>query len=157
LQLGATVLKKKDFQWDANFNIAFNKNKILSLGSNTQFTANSGWFSTANSDDYLLKVGESVGTMYGLVVDGFYGVNDFTTTPYVNASYPNLTTQYTLKAGMPDPISVLADLVAPGQIKYKDINGDGKITLDGDRAVIGNALPKFTGGFNQTFSYKILI
>ncbi|GAB2819664.1 TonB-dependent receptor [Ferruginibacter profundus] len=154
LQLGATVLKKKDFQWDANFNIAFNKNKILSLGSNTQFTANSGWFSTANSDDYLLKVGESVGTMYGLVVDGFYGVNDFTTTPYANAAYPNLTTQYTLKAGMPDPISVLADLVAPGQIKYKDINGDGKITLDGDRAVIGNALPKFTGGFNQTFSYK---
>lgn len=154
LQLAATVLKKKDFQWDANFNIAFNKNKILSLGSNTQFTANSGWFSTANSDDYLLKVGESVGTMYGLVVDGYYGVDDFTTTPYANASYPALTTQYKLKTGLADPISVLADLVAPGQIKYKDINGDGKITLDGDRAVIGNALPKFTGGFNQTFTYK---
>lgn len=154
LQLGATVLKKKDFQWDANANISFNKNKILSLGSNTQFTANSGWFSTANSDDYLLRVGQSVGTMYGLVVDGYYTVDDFNTTPYSNASYPTLTTQYTLKTGMADPISVLADLVAPGQIKYKDINGDGKITLDGDRAVIGNALPKFTGGFNQTFAYK---
>ncbi|MFN8252868.1 MAG: TonB-dependent receptor [Ferruginibacter sp.] len=154
LQLGATVLKKKDFRWDANFNISFNKNKILSLGSNTQFTANSGWFSTANSDDYLLRVGESVGTMYGLVVDGFYTVNDFDVTPYSNATYPTLTYQYKLKSGLADPISVLADLVAPGQIKYKDINGDGKITLDGDRAVIGNALPKFTGGFNQTFSYK---
>ncbi|MGF2414495.1 MAG: SusC/RagA family TonB-linked outer membrane protein, partial [Ferruginibacter sp.] len=154
LQLGATVIKKSDFQWDANFNIAFNRNKILSLGSNTQFTANSGWFSTANSDDYLLQVGRSVGTMYGLVVDGFYSVDDFATTPYVNAAYPLLTTQYTLKTGLANPISVLADLVAPGQIKYKDINGDGKITLDGDRAVIGNALPKFTGGFNQTFSYK---
>ncbi len=154
LQLGATVLKKKDFRWDANFNISFNRNKILSLGSNTQFTANSGWFSTANSDDYLLKVGESVGTMYGLVVDGFYTVNDFDALPYSNATYPTLTTQYKLKSGLADPISVLADLVAPGQIKYKDINGDGKITLDGDRAVIGNALPKFTGGFNQTFTYK---
>ncbi len=154
LQLGATVVKSKDFRWDANFNISFNKNKILSLGSNTQFTANSGWFSTANSDDYLLKVGESVGTMYGLVVDGYYTVDDFTTTPYSNAAYPNLTYQYKLKSGLPNPISVLADLVAPGQIKYKDINGDGQITLDGDRAVIGNALPKFTGGFNQTFAYK---
>ena len=154
LQLGATVLKKNDFRWDANFNISFNRNKILNLGTNTQFTANSGWFSTANSDDYLLKVGESVGTMYGLVVDGYYTVDDFTTTPYSNASYPTLTHQYKLKTGLADPISVLADLVAPGQIKYKDINGDGKITLDGDRAVIGNALPKFTGGFNQTFTYK---
>jgi len=154
LQLGATVLRKKDFQWDANFNIAFNKNEILSLGSNTQFTANSGWFSTANSDDYLLRVGEKVGTMYGLQVDGFYTVDDFTTSAYTNASYPTLTTQYKLKAGLADPASVLADLVAPGQIKYRDINGDGKITLDGDRTVIGNALPKFTGGFNQNFSYK---
>ncbi|MEI9945757.1 MAG: TonB-dependent receptor [Chitinophagaceae bacterium] len=154
IQLGATILSKKDFEWTTNFNISFNSNKILSLGSNTQFTASSGWFNAGNADDYLLQVGKPVGTMYGLVVDGFYSVDDFTTTAYTNATYPLLTTQYTLKAGMPDPISVLADLVAPGQIKYKDINKDGKITLDGDRAPIGNALPKFTGGFNQTFSYK---
>jgi TonB-linked SusC/RagA family outer membrane protein len=154
IQLGGTVLRKKDFDWNANFNISFNKNKILSLGSNTQFTANSGWFSTANADDYLLQVGQPVGVMYGLVVDGFYTVDDFTTSPYVNATYPLLTTQYTLKAGLANPISVLADLVAPGQIKYRDVNNDGKITLDGDRAPIGNALPKFTGGFNQTFTYK---
>jgi TonB-linked SusC/RagA family outer membrane protein len=154
LQLGGKVFEKKGFVWNANANISFNSNKILSLGTNTQFTANSGWFSNANSDDYIIKVGEKVGTMYGLVVDGFYTVDDFTTTPYVNAAYPNLTTQYTLKPGMANPASVLADLVAPGQIKYRDVNGDGVITLDGDRAPIGNALPKFTGGFNQTFSYK---
>jgi len=154
IQLGATVMRKRDFDWNANFNISFNKNKILSLGSNTQFTANSGWFSNANADDYLLQVGQPVGTMYGLVVDGFYIVDDFTTTPYSNASYPTLTHQYTLNSKLANPISVLADLVAPGQIKYRDINGDGKITLDGDRAVIGNALPRFTGGFNQTFTYK---
>lgn len=153
-QFGGSLIHKKSFDWSANFNIAFNRNKILSLGSNTFFTANSGWFSTANSDDYLLKVGESVGTMYGLVVEGFYGVDDFTTTPYINASYPGMTYQYTLNSNLANPISVLADLVAPGQIKYKDVNGDGKITLDGDRAPIGNALPKFTGGFNQTFTYK---
>ena len=154
IQLGAVIINKKDFNWNTNFNISFNKNKILNLGSNTFFTANSGWFSTANADDYLLKVGSPVGTMYGLIVDGFYTTNDFTTTAYTNASYPTLTTQYTLKTGLANPASVLADLVAPGQIKYRDVNGDGVITLDGDRAPIGNALPKFTGGFNQTVTYK---
>ena len=153
-QLGATIINKKNFNWSSNFNISFNKNEILSLGTNTQFTANSGWFSNNNSDDYILKVGQPIGTMYGLVVDGYYTADDFITTPYANPAYPLLTTQYTLKPGLANPASVLADLVAPGQIKYKDVNGDGKITLDGDRAVIGHALPKFTGGFNQNFSYK---
>ena len=153
-QITGTVIKKKDFTWSSNFNIAFNQNKILNLGANQSFTANSGWFSTANADDYLLKVGGKVGTMYGLVVDGFYTVDDFITTPYSNPLYPTLTTQYKLKPGLADPSSVLADLVAPGQIKYRDINGDGKITLDGDRKEMGNALPKFTGGFNQNFAYK---
>lgn len=153
-QLSATPIRKKDFDWTLGFNISFNRNKILSLGSNQLFTANSGWFSTANSDDYLLKVGGSVGTMYGLIVDGFYTVDDFVTTPYTNASYPLLTHQYTLDPKLANPASVLADLAAPGQIKYRDVNGDGKITLDGDRAPIGNALPKFTGGFNQTITYK---
>lgn len=153
-QLSGTIMKKKDFAWNSNFNIAFNKNKILNLGTNQFFTANSGWFSNANADDYLIKVGGKVGTMYGLVVDGFYTVDDFITTPYSNPLYPTLTTQYKLKPGLADPAAVLADLVAPGQIKYRDVNGDGKITLDGDRTEIGNALPKFTGGFNQNFSYK---
>ena len=55
---------------------------------------------------------------------------------------------------MANPTAVLNDNVAPGMIKFRDLNGDGKITLDSDRTVIGHALPKFTGGFNQTFSYK---
>lgn len=154
LQVSGTILSKKNFTWTANANISFNKNKITSLGTNQQFTANSGWFNSGNPDDYLLKVGGQVGTMYGLIVDGFYTVNDFTTSAYSNALYPTLTTQYKLKAGLADPAAVLADLVAPGQIKYRDVNGDGKITLDGDRTVIGNALPKYTGGFNQNFAYK---
>ncbi|WP_121357638.1 SusC/RagA family TonB-linked outer membrane protein [Flavisolibacter nicotianae] len=155
LQLSGDVLRKKDFTWNANFNIAFNKNRIISLGSNQQFTANSGWFSSTNNpDDYILRVGDEVGTMYGLKVAGFYTVNDFTASRVSNAQFPNLTWQYTLDPKLADPSKVLADRVAPGQIKFEDVNGDGKITLDADRTVIGHALPKFTGGFNQQFSYK---
>jgi TonB-linked SusC/RagA family outer membrane protein len=160
IQLGATVMKTQDFSWNANFNISFNKNKIVSLGSQNQFTANSGWFSsTANPDDYMLRVGEEVGTIYGLKTDGFYTVNDFTVTPYVNTAnnlrYPTLLSQYTLKAGVANAAAVLSTgLASPGQIKFVDVNGDGKISLDLDRTIIGHALPKYTGGFNQTFSYK---
>ncbi len=42
----------------------------------------------------------------------------------------------------------------PGSIKYADINGDGSITQDGDRVVIGNAQPKFLAGLTNNFYYK---
>lgn len=155
LQLSAVIMNKKNFSWNTNFNISFNKNKILSLGKQTQFTANSGWFSTTNNpDDYLLKVGDEIGTMYGLVNEGYYTTDDFTTNRIYNASYPGLTWQYVLKTGLPNPGGLLQDLVAPGQMKFKDVNGDGKLSLDGDRTIIGHALPKFTGGLNQSFGYK---
>jgi TonB-linked SusC/RagA family outer membrane protein len=41
----------------------------------------------------------------------------------------------------------------PGQIKVKDINNDNRITAD-DRVIIGSAIPKWTGGITNNFSYK---
>jgi len=41
----------------------------------------------------------------------------------------------------------------PGDIKYADVNGDGKIS-DSDRTVIGNPFPKFTLGWNVSVEYK---
>src|SRR5436853_926933 len=121
LQWGGAVVQGKNFTWNANFNIAFNSNKIISLRKQDKFTANSGWFSTTNNpDDYLVKVGDELGAMYGLQVDGFYGVNDFDVTAYVNAAnnlkYPNMLFQYKLKAGLANPSAVLNDNVAPGMI-----------------------------------------
>lgn len=40
-----------------------------------------------------------------------------------------------------------------GDAKFRDINGDGKIT-DQDLTFIGNPWPKLFGGFTNTFSYK---
>ncbi len=41
-----------------------------------------------------------------------------------------------------------------GDIRYKDLDGDGKITAAGDRQIIGNQFPNWTGGFNFSVSYK---
>ena len=155
VQVSAVVVNTRDFNYSTSFNISFNKNKISSLGSNQRILRNSGWFSsTGAQSDYILQVGEEVGTMYGFVNDGFYKVSDFTATPYSNALYPQYNTQYTLAPKVVDATGVLVDVLQPGSPKFRDINGDGKITTDSDRVVIGHAQPKFFGGFNQTFTYK---
>ena len=51
-----------------------------------------------------------------------------------------------------DPIAVNNSLV-PGDLKYKDQNGDGVID-DADRIILGSFLPKFTYGGNIAMNYK---
>ncbi|WP_345953476.1 TonB-dependent receptor [Mucilaginibacter sp. PAMB04168] len=142
-QVNATAVRSKNFNWTSNFNISFNRNKVLSLGTVTQQTRSSGWQGSDGADDYIVQVGKPVGQMYGFVTDGYYQISDFN---YANGVY-------TLKNGVPSNISVFG-APQPGTVKLKDIDGDGQVTLDRDRTIIGNANPKFTGGWNNQFSYK---
>ncbi|HUR66196.1 MAG TPA: TonB-dependent receptor [Chitinophagaceae bacterium] len=144
VQINATPIQKKDFTWNSNFNIAFNKNRVESLGGLQSQTKNSGWQGTDGVDDYLVKVGEPVGLMYGFVTDGFYKVEDF--------NYNAATATYTIKPGI--AVNGIYGSAQPGSLKWKDLNNDGAITADGDRQVIGNANPDFTGGWTNQFSYK---
>ncbi|HAO46413.1 MAG TPA: TonB-dependent receptor, partial [Chitinophagaceae bacterium] len=144
IQLSAIPFQRKAFTWSTNFNIAFNKNKVKSLGGLQEQTRNSGWQGSDGVDDYIVRVGEPVGLMYGFVTDGFYTVNDF--------DYNAATKTYTIKAGI--PFNGVYGTPQPGMLKWRDLNGDGTITADGDRQVIGNANPKFTGGWTNQVTYK---
>ena len=93
IQLNGDIVRQKDFTWNSSFNISFNKNRVESLGGLTQQTRNAGWQGTDGADDYLVKVGEPVGLMYGFVTDGWYKIEDF--------DYNATTRVYTLKAGIP--------------------------------------------------------
>jgi len=146
LQLNSSIVEKKDFTWNASFNISFNQNKILSLGRQNSYLQSSGWAGGANPADYIVKVGAPVGSMYGLVNDGFYTVDDF--------NYDPNTQTYTLKPGVANDISVTGLTPQPGIIKYKDLNGDSVVNYNDDATIIGNANPKFFGGLNQQFTYK---
>jgi hypothetical protein len=42
----------------------------------------------------------------------------------------------------------------PGDLKFADIDGDGKITALGDKVIQGQTAPKWTGGLTNTFHYK---
>jgi TonB-linked SusC/RagA family outer membrane protein len=153
IQLNGTIMQTKDFRWTGSFNISWNKNIIKSLGAQQSFPVNSGYFNTSQQPaDYLVKVGDEVGTFYGLINDGYYKVSDFDTAPYTNATYPFATTKYTLKAGVPVS-SITSTTIQPGTQKFVDVNGDGKITT-ADFTVIGHALPRGIGGFGQNFAWK---
>lgn len=133
--LTATILDKKDYGINFNFNIAFNRNEITSLGFRDDFGENTNWASSQIGNDFFVSVGESIGTMYGYVNDGRYEVSDF--------NYDEETGEYTLKEGVPD-VEFLD--VAPGMMKLRDLDGNDTINVD-DQRFIGNALPKHTGGF----------
>ncbi|KEO72647.1 TonB-dependent receptor [Anditalea andensis] len=143
IQLSGTVINTRDFTWNSTFNISFNKNRVESLGQQTSFLVPSGWAGGNVPFDYAILVGQPVGTMWGLITDGFYGLDDFDYAEGV----------YTLRDGVPNNQGITAVAPRPGSLKFRDINEDG-IVDDNDRTAIGNATPKFFGGFNQMFSYK---
>ena len=148
-QINAIPVSNKDLTWNTNFNISFNKNKIENLGGVNQMTRNSGWQGSDGVDDYLVKVGEPAGLMYGFITEGFYGIDDF--------DYNTTTKVYTLKLGIAN--NGVYGTAQPGMLKWRDISGpngvpDGQITADYDRTVVGDANPKFTGGWNNQVTYK---
>ncbi len=145
LQITGDIVKTKNFTWNSSFNISANRNRVESLGGLAQQTRNSGWQGSDGADDFLVRVGDPVGLMYGFVTDGFYKVEDF--------DYNATTKAYTLKAGIPSSANISGS-IRPGALKIKDLNGDGVITTDGDRDVIGRAQAKFIGGWNNQFMYK---
>ena len=149
ISLDGTIIDNKKLYVGANFNIAFNQNRVDKLDGNPEMIASSAWGVEVGSDDYRVKVNDEMGLMYGYVVDGFYTENDFTW----NAS----TKKWDLKPGVIDCSSVFTrsgDSFGPGHIKLKKICGKGTlINEEEDRTVIGRALPKFTGGFGFKASY----
>jgi hypothetical protein len=82
--------------------------------------------------------------MYGFVSEGFYQIADF--------NYNAANGTYSLKPGV--AVNPVYGAPQPGMMKWKDLNGDGQITADGDRTVIGDANPNFIGGWNNQFQYK---
>lgn len=139
-------IRGKNFTWSTNFNISFNRNRVLALSDGqesllTNVTGYDGGFQ--NIPLYIAKKNQPVAQFYGYVWDGIYQYSDFD-------KLPNGT--YTLKNTVPDNGTARAN-IKPGDVKYKDINGDGVLNSL-DNTVIGNPYPVHIGGFTNNFTYK---
>ncbi|MDR0833418.1 MAG: TonB-dependent receptor [Candidatus Symbiothrix sp.] len=141
----ANAIKKKDFKLDFSFNISMNKNKVTDLGNLDNIQAYSGWASTEVDYDFIVRKGEPLGQIWGYVSDGRYAASEFIRegNAWVRANEDVVDN------------SVLTGYAwGPGALKLKDLNGDHKITADSDRKILGNTLPKATGGFSVNAQYK---
>ena len=144
LTLNTINIQGRDFGWSSNFNISFNRNTILELTDNQQALYQNGRYeSQFNKPLYISELNRPAGMMIGLVWDGNYQFADF------NEPSPGI---YILKNNVPTN-GASRNTIQPGDIKYKDINGDGTIN-DNDLTVIGRGQPIHIGGFTNDFYYK---
>ncbi len=123
--LNTVNVQKTNFSWETQFTISANKNEITELGP----TGADIYVATgAGNGTSVYRVGEPIGSFFGLNRMGTWGTNEAVQA----ARYGRV----------------------PGDLKFEDTNNDGKIELLTDGKVIGHAYPKFYGGLNNTFTYK---
>ncbi|NDV68132.1 TonB-dependent receptor [Dysgonomonas sp. 25] len=118
------------FKWDIDANISFNKNTIGGLKGD-QFAARL-WYQ--KEEIFIQRNGKPIGAMFGFVEDGIYNNEAEVMADPVNK-------------GLSNPTSMV------GEVKYRDINGDGEIT-NADRVIIGDANPDYVFGITNNFSWK---
>jgi len=113
------------FKWNTSANIAFNNNKVLQLGSD-----NAPIYTGFSSSTNIIKVGEELNSFYLYEAIGVLSTADINNT------------------GIAKTNGAIA-----GDVKYRDVNGDGVIN-ENDRHIIGSPTPDYYWGFTNTFSYR---
>jgi TonB-linked SusC/RagA family outer membrane protein len=110
------------FNWNTDVNLTFNRNKVTEIGNSVD---------SYISGNYLVKVGQPLGTFYGCATDGI------------------------LQSGEESVKGVFTGNAVPkaGDRLYKDVSGNGSFTTAEDRAIIGSAQPDFTFGIANTLAY----
>ncbi|MBB5439941.1 TonB-linked SusC/RagA family outer membrane protein [Pedobacter sp. AK017] len=134
----------KSFTWQSSLNISFNRNKIMELTRGQQsLPTNAAYVSQFGKPLYLAEIGKPAGMMIGYIWEGNYQYADF------DEPSPGV---YILKPSVPTNGAV-RNTIQPGDIKYKDLNGDG-VMNDADVTFIGRGQPIHIGGFSNNFTYK---
>lgn len=128
-----------EFEWESSFQISFNRNKLKALSGteNAQLVGYGQWSDVVS----VSEIGQPLYNFYGYVVEGVYRDYDDIMNSPTPDHFPS------------DGVFNKSNTVWVGDLKYKDVNGDGKIDAN-DRTVIGSPMPKFTFGWTNTFRYK---
>jgi TonB-linked SusC/RagA family outer membrane protein len=126
-----------NFKWDTSFNMSYNKNEVKKLG--TDNTPIYSGFSGSNYSN-ILTVGKAVNTYYMYDAIGVWK-NQAEIDAYSAAHNGQ-------------PVTFEGKQIQPGDIRYRDVNNDGKYDKDNDRDYLGSPTPKFVFGMTNRFSYK---
>ncbi len=136
--------KNGDFSYSIGANAAFNKNLVETLDGTNNNPINDG-----AAGDYLestvarTEAGQPMSQFYGYIVDGI-----FQTDPEVEA-----LNQQAQEAAGSTSVYYQNQATGAGDLRFRDVNGDGHITID-DKTFIGNPWPKMTYGINLNLGWK---
>jgi TonB-dependent starch-binding outer membrane protein SusC len=119
------------FNWTSELNISWNRNEVTALYDDDPL--NAGFVSR-------VEVGQPLGVFYGYATDGLFQNMD---EVCLDAS----------GATCPDGVGFQSRWTRPGDVRFRDLNGDGIINAE-DRQVIGSPWPDYQGGFNNTMSFR---
>lgn len=123
-------IKNPNFNWETSFNLSFLKNEVIELPPFIPELI-TGYVGSFISGYEITKVGSPIYSFYGYEVEGVFQKND-------------------------DISNSAQSKAKPGDLKFKDQNGDKVIDID-DRVILGKPFPSFTGGINNRLSYKNLM
>ena len=127
LGVRAVLLDTRAVRWTTDFNVSTNQNEALDLGSNSEgepLVIFGGFLDGANRASTITQAGDPVSLFYGFVADGIWREGE-------------------------EPFGLGAQ-TGVGDVKFRDLNGDGRITPEGDRTVIGSPHPDAFGGLTNT-------
>jgi len=128
LTVSSVNVNKKDFQWNTDVNVSFNRNKIVKMNDGVPLFTGFEAFLTKLQ---ILSEGHPVNSFYGYVMNGLF---------QNQTEVDNYATQ-------------VENGTAPGDVKFRDLNNDGVINAE-DRTYIGNPFPEWTFSMNNNFNYK---
>ncbi|MBC7569928.1 MAG: TonB-dependent receptor [Spirosoma sp.] len=113
-------------KWDISGNVSANRNKLTLIdGTRTEIVPGDGGGSVGPfTNNSILRIGAPIGSFYGYVFDGIYQTGESIPTGRI-----------------------------PGNIRYRDLTGDGVIS-GADQAIIGNPNPSYIFGINNNLKYK---
>nr|WP_308571351.1 SusC/RagA family TonB-linked outer membrane protein [uncultured Prevotella sp.] len=136
--LNTKNIETKDFQWDSQLIYYLNRNKLKSLYGDGKDDPNNSLF-----------LGKSLGAIYGYknigIIQCAYDAN----------GKPVYDANGNLEVAAADKTYAAANGAQPGDVKFEDVDGDGKITSN-DRKILGYTVPNFTMSLGNTLTYKNL-
>lgn len=127
IQLTSQKNLSRDLKYTFNANFATNRNEVKALGPENAPVISTGSVAHAY---YITEVGKPIGSYYLMVQDGIFENEEQL------KQYPHFAN------------------TRPGDFRFVDVDGDGVLDVDKDRAIVGNYMPDFTYGFGGTVTFK---
>lgn len=128
VEVSGNVYRNNDFSYDASLNFSTQYNKVTKLIDDMKY------------EHYIIREGESMRALYGYLYEGVNPANGFPLYQKADGTIiqgnPNNSKYYVYNASNPGTL------------------GDESSLSSDDKVILGNTIPKWFGGFDNTFRYK---